>query len=92
MPQLGWWLTYIEKFDYEVIHREGKKHAKLMASADSRIRPLTAPTLATNTVFVWALQSRSQSGTLESEKSVTETSDLAKAQQADPDFGNLLHL
>ena len=26
MPQLARWLTFIEQFDYEVQHREGKKH------------------------------------------------------------------
>jgi len=26
MPQLARWLTFIEQFDYEVIHREGKRH------------------------------------------------------------------
>jgi len=26
MPQLARWLTFIEEYDYEVQHREGKKH------------------------------------------------------------------
>jgi len=26
MPQLARWLTFIEQFDYEVIHREGRRH------------------------------------------------------------------
>jgi len=26
MPQLARWLTFIEEFDYEVVHRDGKRH------------------------------------------------------------------
>jgi len=26
MPQLAWWLTLIEQYDYEVAHRSGKRH------------------------------------------------------------------
>ena len=26
MPQLARWLTFIEQFDYEVVHRPGTKH------------------------------------------------------------------
>ena len=26
MPQLARWLTFIEQFDYEVVHRQGTKH------------------------------------------------------------------
>jgi len=26
MPQLGRWLTFIEELDYEVVHRDGRKH------------------------------------------------------------------
>jgi len=27
MPQLARWLTFIEEFDYEVVHRDGRKHS-----------------------------------------------------------------
>jgi len=27
MPQLARWLTFIEEFDYEIVHRDGKRHA-----------------------------------------------------------------
>ena len=27
MPQLAHWLTFFEEFDYEVVHREGKRHS-----------------------------------------------------------------
>jgi len=27
MPQLARWLTFFEEFDYEVVHREGKRHS-----------------------------------------------------------------
>jgi len=27
MPQLARWLTFIEEFDYEIVHREGKRHS-----------------------------------------------------------------
>ena len=26
MPQLARWLTFIEEFDYEIVHRDGKRH------------------------------------------------------------------
>ena len=37
MPQLARWLTFIEEFDYEVVHRKGRSHAN--ADGLSRIRP-----------------------------------------------------
>ena len=37
MPQLARWLTYIEEFDYEVVHRKGRSHAN--ADGLSRIGP-----------------------------------------------------
>jgi len=27
MPHLARWLTFIEEFDYEVVHRDGRKHS-----------------------------------------------------------------
>ena len=36
-PQLARWLTFIEEFDYEVVHRKGRSHAN--ADALSRRRP-----------------------------------------------------
>jgi len=27
MPQLARWLTFIKEFDYEIVHRDGKRHA-----------------------------------------------------------------
>jgi len=27
MPQLVRWLTFIKEFDYEIVHRDGKRHA-----------------------------------------------------------------
>ena len=27
MPQLARWLTFIEEFDYEIVHRDGKRHS-----------------------------------------------------------------
>ena len=40
MPQLARWLTLIEQYDYEVVHRHGKQHAN--ADGLSR-RPTTTP-------------------------------------------------
>jgi len=40
MPQLARWLTLIEQYDYEVVHRHGKQHAN--ADGLSR-RPTTSP-------------------------------------------------
>jgi len=37
MPQLARWLTYIEQFDYEVLHRPGVRHGN--ADALSRRPP-----------------------------------------------------
>ena len=37
MPQLARWLTFIEEFDYEVVHRKGRSHAN--ADGLSRIGP-----------------------------------------------------
>jgi len=37
MPQLARWLTFIEEFDYEVVHRTGRSHAN--ADGLSRSRP-----------------------------------------------------
>jgi len=39
MPQLARWLTFIEEFDYEVVHRKGKKHS----NADGLSRMALAP-------------------------------------------------
>jgi len=40
VPQLAWWLTLIEQYDYEVVHRHGKQHTN--ADGLSR-RPTTTP-------------------------------------------------
>jgi len=37
MPQMARWLTYIEEYDYEVVHRKGRSHAN--ADGLSRIGP-----------------------------------------------------
>jgi len=42
MPQLARWLTLIEQYDYEVIHRHGKQHA----NADGLSRRPTIPPIA----------------------------------------------
>ena len=39
MPQLARWLTFIEQFDYEVVHRDGRKHGN--ADGLSRRPPAT---------------------------------------------------
>jgi len=41
MPQVARWLTFIDEFDYEIVHRKGKRHAN--ADGFSRkARPLAA--------------------------------------------------
>ena len=34
MPQLARWLTFIEEFDYEVVHRDGKRHTNADGSVE----------------------------------------------------------
>jgi len=34
MPQLAGWLTFIEEFDYEVVHRDGRKHSNADCSVE----------------------------------------------------------
>jgi len=41
MPQLARWLTFIEEFDYEIVHRTGKRHLNA-DGLSRRARPPTA--------------------------------------------------
>jgi len=41
MPQLAHWLTFIEEFDYEIVHRTGKRHSNA-DGLSRRARPPTA--------------------------------------------------
>ena len=36
MPQLARWLTLIEQYEYEIVHRRGKQHANAVCHADVR--------------------------------------------------------
>jgi len=57
MPQLAIWLTLIEQYDYEVVHRHGKQHAN--ADGLSR-RPTTSPTADDRQVQVKIVQIESE--------------------------------
>ena len=41
MPQLARWLTFIEEFDYEIVHRNGKQHSNC-DGLSRRAEPLAA--------------------------------------------------
>jgi len=41
MPQLARWLTFIEKFDYKIVHENGKRHS-IADGLSRRARPPTA--------------------------------------------------
>jgi len=57
MPQLARWLTLIEQYDYEVVHRHGKQHAN--ADGLSR-RPTMSPTADDRQVQVKIVQIESE--------------------------------
>jgi len=41
MPQLARWLTFIEDFEYEIVHRTGKRHSNA-DEVSRRARPFAA--------------------------------------------------
>jgi len=98
MPQLARWLTFIEEFDYEVVHRKGKKYSNADGLSCMALAPIE-------------IQSSTQEDTLDTEEEAdeevyvraigTETKvkrltsvqkQFAEVQQRDPEFGELVRL
>jgi len=91
MPQLARWLTFIEHFDYEVVHRPGTKHGN--ADGLSRIPPEMDNTdedidgedeLLENEVRIIR---ENEEGT-----SVLVGETLRQQQKEDPEFGEVIKL
>jgi len=84
MPQLARWLTYIEQFDYEVLHRPGVRHGN--ADALSR-RP---PTVELDKL---GLDEDEEPLSREiTDGSDSDKSGLAERQQQDPELGAFVKL
>jgi len=80
MPQLARWLTFIEQFDYEVVHRTGTKHGN--ADGISRRPPNEVETNAE--VFVMR--------TDEGDTSDLVGEDLRLRQQKDAELGAIVKI
>jgi len=83
MPQLARWLTYIEQFDYEVLHRPGVQHGN--ADALSR-RPPTVELEESNLVEDELLARKIMNSSNPNEDS------LAERQQQDLELGTFVRL
>ena len=105
MPQLARWLTFIEEFDYEVQHREGRKHGNadgLSRRPDPDISDECAIECITGSVpdeaTVLVREGASQTGELPDDVPDIENvassawTDLAKWQKEDPELGPIARL
>jgi len=102
MPQLARWLTLIEEFDYEVIHRDGKRHQNadgLSRSPESAATP-ESPELSDSAeseeeervLNVSTVRQTVKTELLEERATPSVGKDLAEQQQADPELGPLIKL
>ena len=102
MPQLARWLSLIEEFDYEVIHRDGKRHQ----NADGLSRRSESAATSKSPELSDAPESREEecvpNVNAVGQTAATELSEgratpsvgkhLAEQQQADPELGPLIKL
>jgi len=84
MPQLARWLTYIEQFDYEVLHRPGVRHGN--ADALSR-RPPTVELDELGLGEDEELLSRKIT-----DDSIPSQDSMVERQQQDPELGTFVRL
>jgi len=97
MPQLARWLTFIEEFDYEVMHRKGKKHSNADGLSHMALAPLETQSdipVDTDTeeevdeeVHIRAIGAKT-----DVKEPTTVQKQFAEAQRRDPEFGELVQL
>jgi len=102
MPQLARWLTFIEEFDYEVIHRDGKRHSNadglsrkaenLESAEKAEPSESSFSEEEDHEPNVRIVQPVSGAETTQDESTFSVRESLAEEQQADPDFGPLVRL
>ena len=98
MPQLAQRLTFIEEFDYEVVHQKGKKHSNAdglshMALAPLEIQDDTQEDVsdidkgADKEAYVRTIGAETVA-----KEAMSAQKQFAAAQQQDPEFGELVCL
>jgi len=102
MPQLARWLTLIEQFDYEVIHRDGKRHQNADALSQSPESAATSESSEMSASSEFEEEERLPNINMVGQTAETELSegratpsvgkDLAEQQQAEPELGPLIKL
>ena len=108
MPQLARWLTFIEEFDYEIIHRDGKRHTNADGLSrrpdplnecpselrDGRAGPeVEDPCITSINQTDSPVQVRENlTDGTDKENIPSAWSDMAEWQRDDPEFGRIVQL
>ena len=80
VPQLAWWLTLIEQYDYEVVHRHGKQHAN--ADGLSR-RPTISPITDDQSVQTTRVQTKLETSSVKNNRRTQSACALALDDDSD---------